>query len=178
MITDLLATLTSPNVASTATYYSTDHIDLMPLSATAANAGRITNSQIDLGEGQQLYATFTVTTAFAGSTSYTFQIITGTTGVNGGTTAPSNPVVHATTGAILVANAGVGKQFVVPISPVLTQDGTLSSTTGFNRYMALAVVATGGTSTAGIVTANITMHAADGRTSYKSGYTVTTTSVS
>jgi hypothetical protein len=114
MITDLLATLTSPNVASTATYYSTDHIDLMPLSATAGNSGRITNSQIDLGEGEQLYATFTVTTAFAGSTSYTFQIITGTTGVNGGTTAPSNAVVHATTGAILVANVGVGKQFVVP----------------------------------------------------------------
>jgi hypothetical protein len=172
MIVDSFNTLTSPSVVSAATYYSTDHIDLMPVSATSANSTRTTNSQIDLGEGQQLYAIVTVTTAFAGATNYTFQVISGTTGVNGGTTAPSNAVVHGTTAAIVPGSLTAGRQLVIPISPLQLSDGAFANTTGFNRYLAFAVVATGGTPTAGVAQCNITLQAADGKTFYKSGFTV------
>jgi hypothetical protein len=172
MIVDTLNTLTSPSVASAATYYSTDHIDLMPVSATSANSTRTTNAQVDLGEGQQLYAIVTVTTAFTGGTNYTFQVISGTTGVNGGTTAPSNAVVHGTTAAIAQATLTVGRQLVIPISPLQLIDGAFGNTTGFHRYLAFAVVATGGTPSAGVAQATITLQAADGKTFYKSGFTV------
>lgn len=161
MIIDNLGTASVTYGASAGTYYSTDNIDLMPVSSTAGNSGRIANTLIDLGEGEPLYATITVTTAFAGMTSVAFNLVTATTGTGTGGTAPTSPTVHWTSGAITsLPAAGTTIQFVVPASagdPV------------YKRYLYLSIVTVGGTGTAGVARLDLTVGQPDGKTFYKSG---------
>lgn len=179
MIVDQLNTL-STNMAGrgAGSYISDDNIDLLAVSTAAGNASRLRNDRIDLAEGQQLYAVWTITTAFTGAgTNFTFRIITASAAVAGGGTSPADLVVHATTLALTPAELPAGRQFVTAINPIMTQNGILSATTGFNRYMYAQVVLAGASAATGIMVCNIVPNIADGRSFYTSGFVVNTSGV-
>lgn len=142
MITDKLLRV-SEDQALTTTAVSTDTIDL--------SVAR------DIGEGQDLFMNFAVTTALAGGTSVKFEVITSAAANLG------SPTVIGSTDAIVTASLVAGYNTAVRINPQIASLG--------QRYLGARYTIVG-TYTSGKVTADVVMDIQDGRKSYPSGVTV------
>jgi hypothetical protein len=143
MITDKLLRV-STDQALTTTAVSTDTIDL---------------SQIrDIGEGDDLFMNFAVTTALAGGTSVKFEVIGATNAA-----LSSGVVVIGSSDAVVTASLVAGYNTAVRINPQIASTGT--------RYIG-ARYTISGTYTSGAVTADVVMDIQDGRKFYASGFTV------
>lgn len=143
MITDKLLRV-STDQAVTTTAVSTDTIDL--------SVAR------DMGEGQDLYMNFAMTTAFAGGTSTNFEVI-----VADDAALTSNVTVVGASGAIATADLTLGKNIAVRVNPLVGSTG--------KRYMG-ARYTVSGTNTAGKVTADVVLDIQDGKKFYASGFAV------
>ena len=102
---------------------------------------------------------FWVTTALAGGTNATFQVVASSS-----STLASGNIVVGEVGVITTANLAAGRQVVVRVSPQQIAASGL-------RYLGAQVVTTG-THSAGVISADIVMDIQDGRTAYASGFTV------
>ena len=142
MITDKLLRV-SEDQALTTTAVSTDKIDL--------SVAR------DIGEGQDLFMNFAVTTALAGGTSVKFEVVTSAAADL------SSPTVIGSTDAIVTASLVAGYNTAVRINPQIASLG--------QRYLG-ARYTISGTYTSGKVTADVVMDVQDGRKFYPSGVTV------
>jgi hypothetical protein len=142
MITDKLLRV-SEDQALTTTAVSTDTIDL--------SVAR------DIGEGQDLFMNFAVTTALAGGTSVKFEVITSAAANLG------SPTVIGSTDAIVTASLVAGYNTAVRINPQIASLG--------QRYLG-ARYTISGTYTSGKVTADVVTDIQDGRKFYPSGVTV------
>lgn len=143
MITDKLLRV-STDQALTTTAVSTDTIDL--------SVAR------DIGEGQDLYMNFAVTTAFAGGTSVKFEVIQATDAA-----LSSGVEVIGSSDAVVTASLVAGYNTAVRINPQIGSKG--------KQYIG-ARYTISGTYTAGKVTADIVMDIQDGKKFYASGFTV------
>jgi len=143
MITDKLLRV-STDQALTTTAVSTDTIDL--------SVAR------DIGEGQDLYMNFAVTTALAGGTSVKFEVIQADNAA-----LSSNVQVIGSSDAVLTAALVAGYNTAVRINPQVASNG--------KRYLG-ARYTISGTYTAGAVTADIVTDIQDGKKFYASGFTV------
>jgi len=142
MITDKLLRV-SEDQALTTTAVSTDKIDL--------SVAR------DIGEGQDLFMNFAVTTALTGGTSVKFEVVTSAAADL------SSPTVIGSTDAIVTASLVAGYNTAVRINPQIASLG--------QRYLG-ARYTISGTYSAGKVTADVVMDIQDGRKFYPSGVTV------
>lgn len=143
MITDKLLRV-SEDQAITTTAVSTDKIDL--------SVAR------DIGEGEELFMNFAVTTAFAGGTSVKFEVV-----IADDAAISSNVEVVGSSDAVLTAALVAGKNEAVRINPKIASLG--------RRYMAARYTVVG-TYSAGKVTADVVMDIQDGRKFYASGFAV------
>lgn len=139
-------------ITSAATYSCADVID------TQANTVSGGTQNSDLPEGRDVNAVFNVTTALAGGTNATFRVVMSAADTL------TNPVVIASTGAILTADLGAGKLIALKLDPGLIGQAGL-------RYVGAQVVSTG-THSAGNVSAQLVLDIQDGRRAYKGGFTV------
>ncbi len=157
--------ITSAATYITGTSGTPDVVDLQSNTAyAAAVSGTLyTVSQgtqnREIGEGRDLYVYFSVTTALAGGTNATFQVV-----VSSSSTLASGNVVVGEVGPIVTASLGLGQQVAVRISPQLLGSAGL-------RYLGAQVV-TVGTHSAGEIIADIVMDIQDGKRAYASGFTV------
>lgn len=142
MITDKLLRV-SEDQALTTTAVSTDTIDL--------SVAR------DIGEGQDLFMNFAVTTALAGGTSVKFEVISSAAANLG------SPTVIGSTDAIVTASLVAGYNTAVRINPQVASLG--------QRYLGARYTIVG-TYTSGKVTADVVTDIQDGRKFYPSGVTV------
>lgn len=144
MITDALLQLSSSQ-AVTASAVSTNTIDLL----TAQ----------DIGEGEDLYANFSVpTTCTSGSSStVTFQTIVSASA------ALTSPLVVGSSDAIPVASLTAGYRTSVAINPQIKSLG--------KRYLGVQYVVAGGSLTGGAISADINIGVTD-RKEYASGFKV------
>jgi hypothetical protein len=140
MITDKFLRFSDAQ-AITTTAVSTDKADLLQAR--------------DIGEGEDLYAVFTVGTAFAGGTSVNMAIA-----VADDAALTSNVTTIGMTGPIVTANLTAGAQFTVRIAPLIGSTG--------KRYLGASYTVVG-TYTAGTVTVDIVHGIQDGRKYYPSG---------
>jgi len=143
MITDKLLRV-STDQALTTTAVSTDTIDL--------SVAR------DIGEGQDLYMNFAVTTALAGGTSVKFEVIQADNAA-----LSSGVEVIGSSDAVVTASLVAGYNTAVRINPQIGSKG--------KRYLG-ARYTISGTYTAGAVTADIVTDIQDGKKFYASGFTV------
>lgn len=142
MITDKLLRV-SEDQALTTTAVSTNTIDL--------------SIARDIGEGQDLFMNFAVTTALAGGTSVKFEVISSAAANLG------SPTVIGSSDAIVTADLVAGKNVAVRINPVIASNG--------QRYLG-ARYTISGTYTSGAVTADVVTDIQDGKKFYASGFTV------
>lgn len=143
MITD--ATLrVSADQALTTTAVSTNTVDL--------------SIARDVGEGNDLYMNFAVTTALAGGTSVKFEVIAATNAA-----LSSGVVVIGSSDAVLTAALVAGYNTAVRINPQIASTG--------QRYLG-ARYTISGTYTSGAVTADIVETIQDGKKFYASGFVV------
>lgn len=162
----LLGSLTHSTFGSAGTYDFPDVIDMQSNTAyTATASGSVYtvaqgSQNRDIGEGADLYCIFTVTTAFAGGTNATFQVVVDSTD-----DLDTAPKIVGETGPIALASLVVGAQIVVRINP----QQTLGSAAV--RYLGANIVTTG-THTAGAVRADVVLDIQDGKRFYASGFTV------
>ena len=110
----------------------------------------------DMGEGRDLYAVFTATTAIAGGTSTKFDVI-----VASDAALTTDIVVIGSTGA--VATASIGAQQIVRFNPLVGSKG--------QRYLGTRYTVVG-TNSAGKVTADVVTDIQDGKKFYASGFSV------
>ena len=143
MITDKLLRVSEDQGAITSTVVSTDTIDLVVAR--------------DIGQGTPLYMNFAVTTAFTGSGTVKFEVITSAN------TNLSSPDVIGSSDAITGTDLTLGKNVVVRINPQIASKG--------QRFIG-ARYTIAGTFNAGKVTADIVETIGDGRKFYASGFTV------
>jgi len=143
MITDKLLRV-STDQALTTTAVSTDTIDL--------SVAR------DIGEGQDLYMNFAVTTALAGGTSVKFEVIQADNAA-----LSSGVEVIGSSDAVVTASLVAGYNTAVRINPQIGSKG--------KRYLG-ARYTISGTYTSGNVTADIVTDIQDGKKFYASGFTV------
>lgn len=146
MITDKLLRVSTDQVVTLTdtSALSTDTIDL--------SVAR------DIGEGEELYMNFAMTTAAVGGTSTQFEVI-----IADDAALTSNVTVVGSSGAIATANLTLGKNIAVRINPLV---GSLGK-----RYMGARYTVVG-TNSAGKVTADIVHTIQDGKKFYASGFTV------
>lgn len=104
----------------------------------------------DIGPGEELEVAITVDTTLSGGTSVNFQFVTSAAG------ALSSPTVLAETGAVVTAQLTAGRQPIVLRVP----RALLTSAPVGQRYIGLQYTIAG-TYSAGAVTANIVLDAAD-----------------
>jgi hypothetical protein len=142
MITDKLLRV-SEDQALTTTAVSTDKIDL--------------SIARDIGEGEDLFMNFAVTTALAGGTSVKFEVVTSASADL------SSPTVVGSTDAIVTASLVAGYNTAVRINPQIASLG--------QRYLG-ARYTISGTYSSGKVTADVVMDIQDGKKFYASGFTV------
>lgn len=128
-------------------------------SSTVVSTNTIDKSvQRDLGDGEDLYAVFSIDTAFAGGTSLTLQVIESAA-ANLGT-----PTVIVSTGAIPLASLTAGAMFALKLPPQVNSRGL--------RYLGAQYVPAG-TFSAGAISATITKDLpTSGAVYYPSGFTV------
>lgn len=157
--------ITSASTYITGTSGTPDVVDLQSGTAYSATASGTLytvaqgTQNRDIGEGRDLTVMFTVTTALAGGTNGTFQVVASSS-----STLASGNIVVGEVGPITTANLAAGRQVAVKISPQQI------AATGL-RYLGAQVVTTGSHS-AGVISADIVMDIQDGRTAYASGFTV------
>lgn len=156
--------ITSAGTYSTGTSGVADVIDLQSntiYSATASGSlytiGQSTQIR-DLGAGQDLEVVFTVTTALAGGTNATFQVVASSSA-----TLASGNVVVGQVGVVTTANLTLGAQVIVRVSMQQVAATAL-------RYLGAQVVTTG-THTAGAISADLVLDVQDRRV-YQGGFTV------
>jgi hypothetical protein len=131
---------------------------LATVSGSLYTVGQGTQNR-DIGEGRDLYVYFSVTTALAGGTNATFQVVASSS-----STLASGNVVVGEVGPIVTASLGLGQQVAVRVSPQLLGSAGL-------RYLGAQVVTTG-THSAGAVIADVVMDIQDGKRAYASGFSV------
>jgi hypothetical protein len=142
MITDKLLRV-STDQALTTTAVSADTIDL--------SVAR------DIGEGEELYMNFAVTTALTGGTSVKFEV------VQSASADLSSPTVIGSTDAVAAASLVAGYNTAVRINPQIGGKG--------QRYIGARYTIVG-TFSAGAVTADVVKNIQDGKKFYASGFTV------
>ena len=142
MITDALLRVSDAQ-AVTATAVSTNTVDL--------------GSARDIGAGEELFMNFTVGTAFAGSTTTEFQVISSASADL------STPTVIGSSGPVAVAALTAGKRMAVSINPTINSNG--------QRYFGARYVVVGSNNSAGTVTADV-VHGVQDSKSYASGFAV------
>lgn len=142
MITDKLLRV-STDQALTTTAVSADTIDL--------SVAR------DIGEGEELYMNFAVTTALTGGTSVKFEV------VQSASADLSSPTVIGSTDAVAAASLVAGYNTAVRINPQIGSKG--------QRYIGARYTIVG-TFSAGAVTADVVKNIQDGKKFYASGFTV------
>lgn len=142
MITDKLLRV-SEDQALTTTAVSADTIDL--------SVAR------DIGEGEELYMNFAVTTALTGGTSVKFEV------VQSASADLSSPTVIGSTDAVAAASLVAGYNTAVRINPQIGGKG--------QRYIGARYTIVG-TFSAGAVTADVVKNIQDGKKFYASGFTV------
>ena len=113
----------------------------------------------DIGEGRELYMVFTVTTAFTGAGTISFQVIGDS--AEALTTTPRT--ILGQSNAIVASTLAKGSQVVVKINPSLASTG--------QEYVGALYDVTG-TVGAGKVTADIVLDIQDGKKFYDSGFKV------
>jgi hypothetical protein len=152
-------------ITSAGTYVNADVVDLQSNTAYTATVsgslytvGQGTQNR-DIGAGTDLEVVFTVTTALAGGTNATFQVVASSSD-----TLASGNIVIGEIGVITTGNLGLGRQVSVKISQQQIAAAGL-------RYLGAQVVTTG-THTAGAITADIVLDVQDGRAVYASGFAV------
>jgi hypothetical protein len=143
MITDSLLRV-SAEQAVTTTAVSTNTVDL--------SVAR------DMGEGNDLYMNFAVSTTFSGGTSITFEII-----IADDAALSSNVTVIGASGAVLTAALGAGTNIAVRFNPLIGSNG--------KRYLG-ARYTVSGTYSAGKVIADVVETIQDGKKYYASGFAV------
>lgn len=142
MITDKLLRV-SEDQALTTTAVSTNTIDL--------SVAR------DIGEGENLFMNFAVTTALAGGTSVKFEVISSASADL------SSPTVIGSSDAVVTASLVAGYNTAVRINPSIASNG--------QRYLGARYTIVG-TYSSGKVTADVVMNIQDGKKFYASGFTV------
>jgi hypothetical protein len=134
-------------------------LTLNATSAVSTNTIDLSQNR-DIGEGEELYFNFAITTAVASAaTSVTFEIIASDAADLG------TPTVLASTGAIGYASLTLGANIALPIPPRV---GSLGQ-----RYIGARYTTAGNNSAgAGKVTTDVVMDIQDGKKFYASGFTV------
>ena len=114
----------------------------------------------DIGEGEDLYATFVVGTAFtaAGSATMTVALVVSAAA------ALTSPTTLQTTTAIPVATLVSGYTFAFRLDPIIASKGL--------RYLGVIYTIATGPMTAGTLTCDIVNDIQDGQKFYASGFTV------
>jgi hypothetical protein len=134
-------------------------LTLNATSAVSTNTIDLSQNR-DIGEGEELYFNFAITTAVASAaTSVTFEIIASDAADLG------TPTVLASTGAVGYASLTLGANIALPIPPRV---GSLGQ-----RYIGARYTTAGNNSAgAGKVTTDVVMDIQDGKKFYASGFTV------
>ena len=134
-------------------------LTLNATSAVSTNTIDLSQNR-DIGEGEELFFNFAITTAVASAaTSVTFEIIASDAADLG------TPTVLASTGAIGYASLTLGTNIALPIPPRV---GSLGQ-----RYIGARYTTAGNNSAgAGKVTTDVVMDIQDGKKFYPSGFTV------
>ena len=128
------------------------------LTTTAVSADTIDLSVArDIGEGEELYMNFAVTTALTGGTSVKFEV------VQSASADLSSPTVIGSTDAVAAASLVAGYNTAVRINPQIGGKG--------QRYIGARYTIVG-TFSAGKVTADVVTNIQDGKKFYASGFTV------
>ena len=161
MITDnflrlsgLLTAGTATGQAVTATANSTNVVDL--------------SLARDIGEGDDVYVSFSVGTAFTAAGAAT---LTPTVVVSAADTL-TTPTTLGTGGTIAVASLVAGYTFVIRVNPQLFYSSTTNSSLGL-RYLGVIYTVATGPMTAGTITADVVLDIQDGKKFYASGFLVT-----
>lgn len=166
MMNDALARLSgnnaSPAVAQAITTTAISDYAFDTRSPTNVNGGTTTTQMRDLGEGQDLYVTLTVGTAFTAAGAATLTPTVELSDDLSGT----NTVVIGTFGTIGKAALTAGANFVARINPRL---GALGTT---YRYIIVRYTVATGPMTAGAVFADIVTDIYDSTKFYGSGFSV------
>jgi predicted RecA/RadA family phage recombinase len=112
----------------------------------------------DIGEGQDLYGRFQVSTAAAGGTSVEFQVVTADNAA-----LSTNVTVIGSTGAIATAALTAGARFACGVNPRIANNG--------QRYVGLRYVIVGAM-TAGVYVGDLGIEIQDGQKPYPSGFAI------
>ena len=124
---------------------------------TTANSTNVVDLSLarDVGEGEELYVSFTVGTVFASGTNVVPTIV-----VADDTALTTNAVTIGTGGTILTATLVAGYTFAVRLNPIIASLG--------RRYLGV-IYTISGTYTTGTMTADIVTDIQDGKKYYASG---------
>ena len=161
MITDNFLRLSGSLTAGTATGQA--------VTATANSTNVIDLSLArDVGEGDDLYVSFSVGTAFTAAGAAT---LTPTVVVSAADTL-TTPTTLGTGGTIAVASLVAGYTFVIRVNPQLFYSSTTNSSLGL-RYLGVIYTVATGPMTAGTITADVVTDIQDGKKFYASGFLVT-----
>jgi len=122
----------------------------------------------DVGEGEDLYVSFSVGTAFTAAGAAT---LTPTVVVSAADTL-TTPTTLGTGGTIAVASLVAGYTFVIRVNPQLFYSSTTNSSLGL-RYLGVIYTVATGPMTAGTITADVVLDIQDGKKFYASCFLVT-----
>jgi hypothetical protein len=161
MITDNFLRLSGSLTAGTATGQA--------VTATANSTNVVDLSLArDVGEGEDLYVSFSVGTAFTAAGSATLTPTVVVSAADSLTT----PTTLGTGGTIAVASLVAGYTFVIRVNPQLFYSSTTNSSLGL-RYLGVIYTVATGPMTAGTITADVVLDIQDGKKFYASGFLVT-----
>ena len=161
MITDNFLRLSGSLTAGTATGQA--------VTATANSTNVVDLSLArDIGEGDDVYVSFSVGTAFTAAGAAT---LTPTVVVSAADTL-TTPTTLGTGGTIAVASLVAGYTFVIRVNPQLFYSSTTNSSLGL-RYLGVIHTVATGPMTAGTITADVVLDIQDGKKFYASGFLVT-----
>jgi len=156
MITDNLLRFSGSTSAGTQTGQTVTGTDTSVVSTNVIDLAPKTSR--DIGEGEDLYVNFAVSTAFSGGTSVTFIVETSDAEAFG-----SGVVTIGTSGAVAIASLTAGTNIPVRINPQWASVG--------KRYVRCKYTTVGAV-TAGAVFADMVHGIQDGKKFYASGFTV------
>ena len=161
MITDNFLRLSGSLTAGTATGQA------VTVTANSTNVIDLSLAR-DVGEGDDLYVSFSVGTAFTAAGAAT---LTPTVVVSAADTL-TTPTTLGTGGTIAVASLVAGYTFVIRVNPQLFYSSTTNSSLGL-RYLGVIYTVATGPMTAGTITADVVLDIQDGKKFYASGFLVT-----